>query len=91
MSNRSVPVYDRDYIAVMPEDEVRAKVSQYRAWIESDRRRNRETYDVEVELCYLVDELRIRENRKRLHDEYLRSLPAGFYESGYSEYYNNEN
>jgi hypothetical protein len=75
----------------MPEDEIRMKVNQYRGWVESDRRRGRETYDVEVELCYLVDELRVRETRKRLHEEYLRSLPVESYEDGYGYYYEEEN
>lgn len=88
MSNRSVPVHDRDYIAIMPEDEIRTKVNQYRGWIESGRRRGNDTYDVEVEYCYLVDELRLRENRKRLHEEYLRNLPPEVYEE---YYYNGDN
>jgi hypothetical protein len=78
MAGRNVPVHDRDYIAVMPEDEIRAKVNQYRGWIESDRRRGNETYDVEVEYCYLADELKLREARRRAHEEFMRNNPHIF-------------
>jgi len=75
MAGRNVPVHDRDYIAVMPEDEIRAKVNQYRGWIESDRRRGNETHDIEVEYCYLADELKLREARRRAHEEFMRRNP----------------
>ncbi len=58
-------MHERDYIAVMPEDEIRAKVNQYRGWIESDRRRGQDTHEIEVEYCYLADELKLRETRRR--------------------------
>jgi hypothetical protein len=77
---RSIHVHNRDVISTMPEDEVRSKVNQLRGWIESDRRRGHETHRLEIEYCYLSDELRIRENRKRLHEEYLRNLPAESHE-----------
>lgn len=84
MAGRNVPVHDRDYIAVMPEDEIRAKVNQYRGWIESDRRRGNETYDVEVEYCYLVDELKLREARRRAHEEFMRNNPHIFEQYDYN-------
>ena len=63
-------------------------MNQYRGWIESGRRRGNDTYDVEIEYCYLVDELRMRENRKRLYEEYLRNLPPEVLED---YYYSNDN
>jgi hypothetical protein len=77
---RTIHVNNRDVIATMPEDEIRAKTNQLRGWIESDRRRGHDTYRLEVEYCYLSDELRVRENRKRTHEEYLRNLPAEDFE-----------
>ena len=66
-------MHDRDYIAIMPEDEIRAKVNQYRGWIESDRRRGNDSHAVEVEYCYLADELKLREARRRAHEEFMRN------------------
>ena len=66
-------MHDRDYIAIMPEDEIRAKVNQYRGWIESDRRRGNDTLAVEIEYCYLADELKLREARRRAHEEFMRN------------------
>ena len=66
----------------MPEDEIRGKIVQYRGWIESDRRRNQGTYDLEVEYCYLAEELQLREARKRAHMEFMRRNPQVF-----DEYY----
>jgi hypothetical protein len=86
MPGRSVPVHDRDYIAIMPEDEIRAKVNQYRGWIESDRRRGQETHDIEVEYCYLAEELKLRETRRRNHEDFMRRNPQVFDEY----YYDNE-
>jgi hypothetical protein len=83
MAGRSVPVHDRDYIMVMPEDEIRAKVNQYRGWIESDRRRGNDTHAVEVEYCYLSEELKLREARRRAHEEFLRRNPHSFDEYEY--------
>lgn len=78
MAGRNVPVHDRDYIAIMPEDEIRAKVSQYRGWIESERRRSNDARAIEVEYCYLLDELRLREARRRAHEDYMRYNPQRF-------------
>lgn len=86
MTSRSVPVHDRDYIAIMPEDEIRVKVNQYRGWIESDRRRGLDTHQVEVEHCYLSEELQLREIRRRAHEDYLRSNPQSFDESEHYYY-----
>jgi hypothetical protein len=86
MPGRNVPVHDRDYIAIMPEDEVRGKVIQYRGWIESDRRRGQDTFDLEIEYCYLAEELKLREARKRAHMEYMRRNPQTF-----DEYYFDNN
>jgi hypothetical protein len=83
MAGRNVPVHDRDYIAVMPEDELRGKVVQYRGWIESDRRRGQDTQILEVEYCYLVEELQLREARKRSHAEFVRRNPQAFDEFYY--------
>ena len=83
MAGRNVFVHDRDYIAVMPEDEIRGKVAQYRGWIESDRRRNQDTHILEVEYCYLAEELQLRETRKRAHTEFMRSNPQAFDELYY--------
>jgi len=82
MAGRNVHVHDRDYIAVMPEDELRGKVVQYRGWIESDRRRNLDANRLEVEYCYLAEELQLREARKRNHQEFMRRNPQPF-----DEYY----
>lgn len=90
MSVRNVPVHDRDYIAVMPEDEIRAKVSQYRGWIESGRRRNLNTYEIEVEYCYLAEELQLRETRHRAHEDYMRRNPHLF-DGSYGYDYEEEN
>ena len=83
MAVRNVFVHDRDYIAIMPEDEVRGKVGQYRGWIESDRRRGQDTHTLEVEYCYLAEELQLRETRKRAHAEFMRSNPQSFDEFYY--------
>lgn len=79
-------MHDRDYIAVMPEDEIRVKVNQYRGWIESDRRRGNDTYAIEVEYCYLSEELKLRETRHRAHEDYLRRNPQRFDEGEYYYY-----
>lgn len=76
-------MHDRDYIATMPEDEIRAKVNQYRGWIESGRRRGQDTLDVEVEYCYLADELKLREARRRAHEEFMRNNPHIFENSNF--------
>lgn len=80
MPNRNVPIHDRDYIMVMHEDELRAKVNQLRGWIEQDRRQNYDVYDLEVEHCYLAEELQLRHARKRAHEEYLFNNPRLFEE-----------
>ena len=85
MAGRSVPVHDRDYIAIMPEDEIRSKVNQYRGWIESDRRRGHETLNLEVEYCYLAEELKLREARRRAHEEFMRNHPYVFDEYDYDD------
>ena len=82
MAGRNVPVHPRDYIAVMPEDEIRGKVVQYRGWIESDRRRGQDSPALEVEYGYLAEELQLREARKRNHQEFMRRNPQAF-----DEYY----
>jgi hypothetical protein len=87
MAGKSVPVHDRDYIAIMPEDEIRAKVNQYRGWIESDRRRGNDTHAIEVEYCYLADELKLREARRRAHEEFMRNNPHRFDEYDYEYEY----
>lgn len=80
-------MHNRDYIMVMPEEEIRSKVNQYRGWIESERRRGFETYDIEIEYCYLSDELKLREARRRAHDDFMRRMSYRF--NGENEYYNN--
>jgi hypothetical protein len=67
----------------MPEEEVRGKVNQLRGWIESDRRRGNDTLQLEVEYCYLADEMKIRDARKNAHDEYMRNNPQNFNEFYY--------
>jgi len=86
MAGRNVPVHDRDYIAVIPEDDLRGKVVQYRGWIEADRRRGQDTHALEVEYCYLAEELQLRETRKRNHMEFMRRNPQAF-----DDYYYDDN
>jgi hypothetical protein len=83
MTGRSIQIHNREYIAVMPEEEVRGKVNQLRGWIESDRRRGNDTLQLEVEYCYLADEMKIRDARKNAHDDYMRNNPQNFNEFYY--------
>lgn len=75
MFNKQITPVNRDVLAVLPEEEVRNKVQQLRGWIESGRRRNQATYDLEVEYCYFAEELKLREARRRANDEYIRRNP----------------
>lgn len=84
MLNKQITPINRDLLAILPEEEVRNKTQQLRGWIESGRRRNQATYELEVEYCYFAEELRLREARRRANDEYIRRNP----ESNVVESYN---
>jgi hypothetical protein len=75
MSNKQINPVHRDHLAIMPEEEVRMKTQQIRGWIESGRRRNQSTHDLEVEYCYFAEELKLREARRRANEEYIRRNP----------------
>ena len=81
MSNRNFSVHSREHIMVMHEEEIRAKINQLRGWIEQDRRQNNDVYDLEVEHCYLTEEMQVRQARKRAHEEYLFNNPRLFDEN----------
>jgi len=81
MSNRSVAVHSREYITVMHEEEIRTKVNQLRGWIEAERRQNNDVFELEVEHCYLAEELQLRQARKIAHEEYLFKNPRVFEEN----------
>jgi hypothetical protein len=66
---------------VMHEEEIRAKVNQLRGWIEQDRRQNNDVYELEVEHCYLSEEMQVRQARKHAHEEYLFNNPRLFDEN----------
>ena len=84
MSNKQITPINRDVLAILPEEEVRNKVQQLRGWIESGRRRNQATYDLEVEYCYFAEELKIREARRRAYEDYLRRNPEAAEIGSYS-------
>ena len=44
----------------MHEEEIRTKVNQLRGWIETERRQNNDAFELEVEHCYLAEELQLR-------------------------------
>jgi len=84
MSNKQITPVNRDVLAILPEEEVRNKVQQLRGWIESGRRRNHPTYELEVEYCYFAEELKIREARRRAYEDYLRRNPEAAENESYS-------
>ena len=71
-------VYNRDFLSVMNEDDLRNKVVAYKNAIEADRRRGRDTQELEVEYCYLWSELEVRYQRRLAHENYVRNNPSQF-------------
>jgi hypothetical protein len=71
-------VFDRDFLSVMNEDDLRAKIVAYKNAIEADKRRGRDTQDLEVEYCYLWTEAETRDKRRAAHEEYVRNNPSLF-------------
>ncbi len=84
MSSKQITPIHRDHLAIMPEEEIRMKVQQVRGWIESGRRRGQATQDLEVEYCYLAEELKLREARRRAYEEYLRRNPQAAENESYN-------
>ena len=71
-------IFNRDFLSVMNEDDLRAKIVAYKNAIEADKRRGRDTQDLEVEYCYLWTEGEVRDRRRAAHEEYVRNNPDLF-------------
>ncbi len=71
-------VFNRDFLSVMNEDDLRAKIVAYKNAIEADKRRGRDTQDLEVEYFYLWSEGEVRDRRRSAHEEYVRNNPDLF-------------
>lgn len=71
----TIEPFTQDDLAGMSEEELRIRVQQVRGWIESDRRKGFETQALEVEHCYLAEELKLRDIRRRAHEDWLRRNP----------------
>ena len=53
--------YTRDLLVNLSESEVRQAEKDIKKEISSQRSRSRETYDLEIELCYVQDEINRRD------------------------------
>lgn len=80
--------FDRDQLAIMNENDLQHKLNHFRNAIEADRRRGRDTFELEVEFCYLWTEAEKREQRREAHAQYVLDNPHLF--EDYSEDYGDD-
>lgn len=71
-------IFNRDFLATMPEADLQFKLNHYRNAIEADRRRGRDTFELEVEYCYLWSEDEQRQKRREAHAQYVAQNPHLF-------------
>jgi hypothetical protein len=60
--------YNIDQLAVMPDDKLQTLYMKARGELNKMRRLKRDSFDVEINLCYFQRELKIREDRFRFVD-----------------------
>jgi len=60
-----------DRISIMPDDELNSHLSKIKNLL-SYRNKTENKKDLEIELCYLQREAKIRESRRRAHDAFLQ-------------------
>ena len=78
-------VFNRDVLAMMAESELQFRLNQYRNAIEAGARRGHNTYDLEVEYCYLWTEDEQRQKRREAHAEYVAANPHLFVDENYDD------
>jgi len=61
-----------DKIATMTDDDLNSHFFKIKNLL-SYKNHSRNKRDLEIELCYLQREVRVRENRRKAHDVYLRN------------------
>ena len=71
--NQKFDVMGIDSIAVLSDDELYRKFNTVKRLIDTRRRQRSSVQELEIEFCYLVREIEIREHRKDAHTRYMEA------------------
>jgi hypothetical protein len=80
-------IFNRDFLATMSDADLQFKINHYHNAIEADRRRGRDTFDLEVEYCYLWSEDEQRQKRREAHAQYVLQNPHLFTDDDFNSEY----